>query len=621
MAEKNIGVSKGISMNDNIQLLMGNEAIGQGLIEAGCQIATAYPGTPSTEILQAVIDRQEQAKEPLHIEWSVNEKIAFEVALAASYSGKRSAAVMKQVGLNVAADPFMRTAYLGVKGGMLTIVADDPGPHSSQNEQDTRLFCLQGRVPVIDPAGPAEAKALIQPAFELSEKYEMNIVLRPTTRICHSRQNVAIEPSTILKRQADFRKDPTRWAATPAFLPALHRSLNAKLEQIADEKSWQPRLSQGNGSHPGTALVASGVVYSHLVDLLEELGLTATFDLYQVLMPYPLSPAFISIMRNNYERVLVLEETYPVIELQLAHPGVVGKQGGRIPREGELTPDVIHQVLAAFLQLESPAEPAVERRGQRPSLCPGCPHRAAFYSIKKCFPQGIFPSDIGCYTLGMNLGAVNTVHCMGACISQGAGFYQSYSQDGDDFPTIVVTIGDSTFFHAGIPALINAVIQQTRIIVVILDNATTAMTGGQPVPHMGVAAGGRATKAIAMEPLVRACGVEFLETCDPYDSPQLEELLIKADSYIRRPAGGVAVIISRHGCIMDPQVRKSQPSRKISILDHCIGCEKCTGAFECPALSMDRDRKIAVVDQDRCIGCGTCVPVCPVAAIVQEPLS
>ncbi len=545
-------------------------------------------------------------------------KDRFEVALAGSYTGKRAVSVMKQVGLNVAADPFMRTAYLGVKGGMLTIVADDPGPHSSQNEQDTRLFCLQGRVPVIDPVSPAEAKALIGPAFELSEKYEMNIVLRPTTRICHSRQNVTLETPLELKRQSDFQKDPARWCATPAFLPALHRSLNGKLEQIAREEAWQPRLNNGNGSQPRTAMVASGIAYSNLVDLLEELNLTDVIDLYQVLMPYPLNPDFISTMREDYDQILILEETYPVIELQLAHPGVVGKQDGRIPREGELTPDAIHQVLADFLDLEAPAEAPAERRGQRPSLCPGCPHRAAFYSIKKCFPKGIFPSDIGCYTLGMNLGAVNTVHCMGACISQGAGFYQSYSQEGDDFPTIVVTIGDSTFFHAGIPALINAVIQQARIIVVILDNATTAMTGGQPVPHMGVAAGGKPTRAVAIEPLVEASGVDFLKTCDPYDHEVFEQQLKQADDYIRSPEGGVAVLISRHGCIMDPQVRKSQQAKKVTILDNCIGCEKCTGAFECPALSMDRDKKVAVVDQDRCIGCGTCIHVCPVNAIVEE---
>ena len=603
-------------MTQKIQLLMGNEAIGQGLIEAGCQVAAAYPGTPSTEILQALIDRSDQAVEPLHIEWSLNEKIAFEVALAAAYTGKRSVAVMKQVGLNVAADPFMRSAYIGTQGGMLTIVADDPGPHSSQNEQDTRLFCLQARVPVIDPISPRQAKELIGPAFDLSEKYQLNIVLRPTTRICHSRQNVATGNPLPLKRQAAFAKNPTRWAATPAFLPALHRKLNATLEQIAAEPFWQPRLSPGDGSGSRTALVAAGIVYSYLVDLLEELELSGVFDLYQVLMPYPLNPDFIKRLQHDYDRVLILEETYPVIELQLAHPGASGKQTGAVPREGELTPDVIHQALAAFIDLDPPRETPSERRGQRPSLCPGCPHRAAFYSIKKTFPKGIFPSDIGCYTLGMNLGAVDTVHCMGACISQGAGFYQAYRQDGEDFPTVVVTIGDSTFFHAGIPALINAVVQQARIIVVILDNATTAMTGGQPVPHMGLAAGGKATRAIPIEPLVSACGVDFLDVCDPYDQPHFEQLLKDADRHIRQADGGVAVIIARHGCIMDPAVRKNQSCQKIMILDTCIGCGKCTGHFECPALTLDREKKLAVVDLDRCSGCGCCIPVCPVAAIV-----
>jgi indolepyruvate ferredoxin oxidoreductase alpha subunit len=220
----------------------------------------------------------------------------------------------------------------------------------------------------------------------------------------------------------------------------------------------------------------------------------------------------------------------------------------------------------------------------------------------------------------MNLGAVNTVHCMGACISQGAGFYQSYKQDGE-IPTIVVTIGDSTFFHSGIPALINAVIQQARIIIVILDNATTAMTGGQPVPHMGLAAGGQPTKAIAIEPLVKASGVDFLEVCDPYDSAAFEALLRQADAYTRSPDGGVAVLISRHGCVMDRKVLKAQDRFMVTINDQCIGCRKCVDAFECPALLMDDDSNLAVVNQDRCVGCGTCIAVCPVAAIVKEEKS
>jgi indolepyruvate ferredoxin oxidoreductase alpha subunit len=605
-------------MNINKELMMGNDAIGRGLLEAGCQVAAAYPGTPSTEILQSIINRKDQAAGPLHVEWSVNEKIAFEVALAASYTGKRSVAVMKQVGLNVAADPFMRTAYLGVKGGMLTVVADDPGPHSSQNEQDTRLFCLQGRVPVLDPASPAEAKAMIEPAYLLSEKYQMNIVLRPTTRVCHSRQSVLLAEPVKLGRSSAFEPDTGRWCATPAFLPGLHRSLNVKLEQIAREPDWQPRLTAGDNSRPHVALVASGIAYANLVDLLDELELSGTIDLYQVLMPYPLNPQFIERLHKDYQRLLILEETYPVIELQLAHPGASGKQTGAVPREGELTPDVLYLALADFLGLEAPQQLAAQGRGQRPSLCPGCPHRAAFYSIKKTFPEGIFPSDIGCYTLGMNLDAVHTVHCMGACISQGAGFYQSYKQDGGRVPTVVVTIGDSTFFHAGVPALINAVLQDARIIVVILDNATTAMTGGQPVPHMGYTADGRKTRAIAIEPLVKASGVDFIESCDPYQHERFESLLKKADAHIRSAEGGVAVLISRHGCLMDPLVRKKQEAPAVTITEECLGCGQCVADFECPALSMDEDNGIARVDTDRCHGCGTCIAVCPAQAIVIE---
>lgn len=601
----------------NKELMMGNDAIGRGLIEAGCQVAAAYPGTPSTEILQSVINRKDEATSPLHLEWSVNEKIAFEVALAASYTGKRSVAVMKQVGLNVAADPFMRTAYLGVKGGMLTVVADDPGPHSSQNEQDTRLFCLQGRVPVLDPSSPGEAKDMIEPAYLLSEKYEMNIVLRPTTRVCHSRQSVAFTEPVQLERKSDFVPDTGRWCATPAFLPGLHRSLNAKLEKVAKEPAWQPRQTKGNDSRQGVAIVASGIAYANLVDILEELGLTGTIDIYQVLMPYPLNPDFIDQLRKQYDNLLILEETYPVIELQLAHPGAQGKQSGAVPKEGELTPDILYQALTDFLGLEKSAVPAPEGRGQRPSLCAGCPHRAAFFSIKKTFPEGIFPSDIGCYTLGMNLDAVHTVHCMGACISQGAGFHQAYKQDGGEIPTVVVTIGDSTFFHAGIPALINAVLQDARIIVVILDNSTTAMTGGQPVPHMGVAAAGRETKAIAIEPLVKAAGVEFLESCDPYHHDRFTDLLKRADVHTRDPKGGVAVIIARHGCLMDPVVRKMQEAAPVTITEDCIGCGLCVESFECPALSMDEENEIAKVDKDRCHGCGTCISVCPAQAIVE----
>ena len=423
-----------------------------------------------------------------------------------------------------------------------------------------------------------------------------------------------------LDRPSAFEENPGRWCATPAFLPGLHKTLNKKLAEVAVDPDWQPRCTTGDLRYPKTALVASGIAYANIVDLLDECGLTGVLDLYQVLMPYPLNPDFIQKMHDEYDRILVVEETYPVIELQLAHPGAAGKQSGAIPREGELTPDILHRVLADFLGLEQPEAVPPARRGQRPSLCPGCPHRAAFYSIKKCFPDGIFPSDIGCYTLGMNLGAVHTVHCMGACISQGVGFYQAYKLDEKKIPTIVVSIGDSTFFHAGIPGLVNAVLQQARIIVVILDNSTTAMTGGQPVPHLGLTADGGSTKKIEIEPLVKAAGVDFLEVCDPYATSKFENILKRADEYIRSENGGVAVVISRRPCVMSPEAKKSRKPALVEITDDCIGCRTCVDELECPALSMDEENNMAVVDEDRCIGCGTCIEVCPAQAIVMKEM-
>jgi indolepyruvate ferredoxin oxidoreductase alpha subunit len=570
-------------------------------------------------VLAAVVRMRGDAPGPLHVEWSVNEKIAYEVALANSYTGKRSAVVMKQVGLNVAADPFMRSAYLGVVGGLVVIVADDPGPHSSQNEQDSRLFALFGKVPVLDPSCPAEARDMVAEAFELSERHQMPVMIRPTTRICHSRQVVELRQPVDLGRMARFERNPARWVATPAFLPGLHRELNDKLTSMATETAWEPELSEGDGSYPDRCVVASGIAHANVHDLLDDQGLLDRVDLYRVRLPFPLSSRFTAHLAEHYERVLVVEETDAVIELQLAHPGGQGRRTGHVRNFGELTPEVIQEAVAGFLDLPAadPAPPAA--RGRRPSLCAGCPHRASFYAIKKTFPKGIFPSDIGCYTLGLNLGAVDTVHCMGACISQAAGFHHAYAQDDGDCPTVVATIGDSTFFHAGLPALTNAVVQDARILVVILDNATTAMTGHQPVPHQGLRADGSTSRAVSLEQAVHGCGVEFLEVCDAYDTATLEGLLARADTYCRSPEGGVAVLIARHPCLMDKSARLDQPRFPMAVTEECVGCKKCLKEFECPALGPTPDGEQVTIDQDLCVGCGVCVPVCPVAAITRDP--
>jgi len=601
------------------RILMGNEAIARALVEQGCTLVASYPGTPASEILSAAVQFAKETRQPMHLEWSVNEKAAYEVALANSYTGKRSAAAMKQVGLNVAADPFTRSAYLGVKGGLVVIVADDPGPHSSQTEQDSRFFAQFAKVPVLDPSGPREARDMVEKAFRLSEQYEIPVMLRPTTSVCHARQNVPCSDPRPLTRTARFEKNPGRWIATPQFLPELHRRLNEKIALISLEADLQPVRHRGDGSRKGCCIISSGVAFAHTFDLLSDMGLTGKVDLYQVPLPYPLSRPFIEEIRSGHDRILVIEETYPVIEMQLENPAARGRRSGDVPNQGELTPDVIQGVLERFFEI--PAEgpdPGKKAKGKRPSLCAGCPHRAAYYAVKSAFPSGLFPSDIGCYTLGMNFGAIDTCHCMGACISQGAGFYFSYAQEGREPPPIVVSIGDSTFFHAGIPGLINAVFQGARFILVILDNATTAMTGNQPTPQTGIRADGGTGRPVLIPDLVRACGVDFIREGDPYDVETFTSLLKEADRHRRSPEGGIAVIISKHPCVLDREARRSQPVLAVSITEDCTGCRECLENFECPALLYDDAEERVFIDSNACIGCGVCVHVCPVGAIVSE---
>ena len=602
-------------------MLMGNEALGRGLFENGCSLVASYPGTPASEVLASVVAFSREAESPLHIEWSINEKVAFEVALAHSYTGKRAAVAMKQVGLNVAADPFMRSAYLGVKGGFVLISADDPGPHSSQTEQDSRLFAHFAKVPVFDPSSPREAKEMVKKAFELSERYEIPVMIRPTTRVCHARQNVTCKQPKLLERRAHFEKDPSRWAATPQFIYDLHKLLNEKMDKIAAEKALSPVPFVSLPSRNKRCVIASGVAFAHTYELFEELRLFDRVDLFQVLLPHPLNRPFIDMIHANYKQALVIEETYPVIELQLGNGKIHGRKSGFVPRQGELMPDLIHESLERFLGRTSrPQRTAGVSPGKRPSLCAGCPHRPAFFAIKKTFPKGIFPSDIGCYTLGMNLGAVDTCHCMGACISQGAGFYHSYAQDGGPIPPIVVTIGDSTFFHAGIPGLINCVVQESRFIIVILDNSTTAMTGHQPSPHLGIKADGSPTAAVSIPGIVAASGVRFLRECDPYDVPAFSALLQEADAYCRSEKGGMAVIISKRSCPVDKRAVRPERLYAMSVSDACDGCRLCMKQFECPALEWvevpGKKRGRAAIDKALCIECGVCKHVCPKGAIV-----
>jgi len=581
----------------------------RGLIEGGCVVAASYPGTPASELLSAVDAWRAAENITMHVEWAVNEKVAFEIAYAASQSGLRAATAMKQVGLNVASDPLMSAAYLGVIGGFVIISADDPGPHSSQTEQDSRMMAMLAKIPVLDPSTPDEARTLAGLAFEISEEFQIPVMLRPTTRVCHACQDVELLPVARLERSADFRKDPRRWAATPGFRFELHVQLIDKLHRLAAHPPSAPRRLNPE-VHSRYAVIASGVAAAHAREAMAGLGLWNTLAFYQVIQPYPLHRAFIDEIHTTYAEVLVLEETSGVIEMQLADRNRVrGKISGFVPEAGELLPETIERLLSEFAGVEPPEAPAAEKgANRRPTLCPGCPHRASFYAIKKAAPKGIYPSDIGCYTLGLNLGGVDTVLCMGASIGQACGFYHAHRISGVE-RDIIATIGDSTFFHAGLPPLIDAVTQGARFVLVILDNTTTAMTGNQPTPAHGTPAG----QPVRIGDLVHGCGVGFCKTADPLEMPEFTALLKEALVWSRE--NGVAVVIAKSPCLVDRSLKHLRRPQVIIDAAICTGCQACTKQFECPSLIYDPHSGKVQVDVMTCSGCAVCLDVCPVRAI------
>ncbi|HJW83675.1 MAG TPA: thiamine pyrophosphate-dependent enzyme [Anaerolineae bacterium] len=618
------------------QLLLGNDAIALGMVQNGCRVVTAYPGTPSSEILAGVVRFKKQLSRDIYTEWSANEKVAFEVALAASWSGLRAATAMKQVGLNVAADSLFSAAYTGVVGGFVVVPCDDPGPLSSQTEQDSRLLALTAKVPVLDPSTPAEALAMMRDALELSERHRLPVILRPTTRVCHAVQSVEIDGSAPfdLARASGFKKDPPRWAATPAFRLKLHHELNAKLQAIEAEFESSPlNFIAGSKLEVGSAklgVIASGAAFHIVQDALTELGAPA--PVLKIGTPYPLPRRKVADFVARCERVIVVEEPDACIELQIPdRTRVSGRLDGTLPNAGELSPEIVSGILAAALQragvavLPPPDDAALTAIVQslqiaprRPRLCPGCSHRSVFFTLKRTFgPNAIYPGDIGCYTLGTNLRVVDTCVDMGASVTMATGFAHAARLTGDRRP-IAATIGDSTFLHSGVVPLTNAVHTDARFTLLILDNHTTAMTGAQPTLANAYAADGQAATRISIEHLVRACGVKFVRVADPYEQRPFAELLKEAHAFTQAPDGGVAVIIADRPCVLyDASPLEADPI-PVVITEQCDGCRYCVEAFECPALVLRADKSRVDINTNICVDCGQCIDACYKGFIVPR---
>ena len=593
------------------EILMGNEAVALGLIENGCNLISAYPGTPSSEVLPYADKLRKKFNLPIFVEWSVNEKCAFEIAYANAIIGGRSAVIMKQVGLNVAMDPLMSAAYIGHKGSMLVVVADDPGPISSQTEQDSRFAAIFAKLPVLDPSSPEEARKFVKTGIEISQKYEIPVILRLTGRIAHWKTNITFPDKInekIFKHNLHFEKNPLRWAAIPKFRYLQHIELNKKLESISKTNFLQiEKLNENNKN----LIITSGCCYSHIIEFLNSYNVN-NIDILKVNLPHPLHHDINSFIKN-YDNILIIEESFPVIEGQIRTKKVYGRITGHVPLEGELTIEKIANIITEFFQINLDKISLTSTKSKKPELCAGCPHRNSFYAIKKTFPDGIFPSDIGCYTLGLNMGAVDTCLCMGATINQAAGFYHGFKSNKDSIPPIISTIGDSTFYHSGVPALVNAVYHKAAFVLVILDNSTVAMTGFQPTPEKGILNNGRGNR-VPIENLIRGCGIEFLEIIDPSNIEEMSNVLKKAwDFSISNEK--IAVIIAKQPCAILAKKEGTLKKYQITITDECTGCRKCIKDFQCPAIIFNESSKKAEIDYSLCVGCGVCVQVCKFEAI------
>lgn len=621
------------------EFLMGNEAMAAGALAAGVNVVAGYPGTPSTEVLEAVARRR---AEGVYVEWSVNEKAALEVAAGAAYAGARALVTMKQVGLNVASDPLMSLSYIGVKGGMVVLVADDPGPISSQTEQDTRTFAAYAKLPILDPSSPSEAYAMMGEAFALSEELGCPVIVRPTTRVDHGYEDVEVaDPEEWRVNEPEgFMRDPSRWVIFPALSVRAHAAIEKRDAELAERLASYARNAMtqtaGPGARPRLGVATHGISATYVAENLSEKD---DVRVLRVATPYPFPEPLAAEFLDGLDEVLCVEELDPVIERALIatcgrrgiNVKIRGKLTGDIQPSGENTVESVGHAIDVFLGREADDEPAAPGISPRavlqaesrsclstgncpapptlpirpPVLCAGCPHRASFYAVKRAMRgrKTLFCGDIGCYTLGnaQPLDMVDTCLCMGA----GINIAQGVTHVEPDTAAFAF-VGDSTFFASGITGVVNAFYNQANMTLVVLDNSTTAMTGHQPHPGTGRTMMGQVVEKVSIERVLRAIGLAVVETVDPLD----HELAVET---VRRVADepGVKAIVFRSPCVVlaRPKATSSVDAEK------CVGCRLCVRELGCPALVPDAATGRVRIDAAQCTGCTLCEQICPTHAI------
>ena len=589
-------------------LMTGNEAIARGAYEAGVRFASAYPGTPSTEILENVATY----KEDIVAEWATNEKVALEAAIGGSIAGARTMASMKHVGVNVAADPLFTFSYTGVNGGMVLITADEPGMHSSQNEQDNRNYAKFAKIAMFEPSTSQEAKDMLKEAFEISEKYDTPVLFRVTTRLCHSKGIVECSDRVEVPIK-EYIKNPKKNLSVPAHARVRRIEIDDRMSKLL-EYSNNTHLNNYEINDTKIGIVASGMCYTYAKEVFKD---DASYMKLGFTNPLPMEK--IKEFASKVDNVYVIEENDPFIEEQLKANNIKCHGKDIFPSYGELTPDVIRKSVFGKTNdtIDYNKDLVVNRP---PGLCAGCPHRGFFYELGKR-KNVMVTGDIGCYTLGFAppYNAMDTTICMGASLSSGHGAQKVFNMKENNKIRVVGVLGDSTFFHTGINSLLDVVYNKGNSISVILDNRITGMTGHQQNPGTGYTLQGDVTSEVNIEELVKACGVKHIRTINPNNLSQVKETLDWAFN-LEEPS----VIITRWPCALkkfskqDIEEFNNPFTSKCSVnTDKCIGCKLCM-KIGCPAISFKSEEKMVSIDSNKCVGCEVCSQVCPKDAISKE---